>query len=71
MSIAVKARLSKKGIVETAVIPLWIDRDAVPTPLGASDPRFMQVIGYLKECCGETGRATRFRIAGDVAVIEG
>ncbi len=71
MSIAVKARLSKQGLIETAVIPLWIDRDAIPTPLDASDPRFAKVIGYLEACCRETGRATRFRVAGDVAVVEG
>lgn len=71
MSIAVKARLSKKGLVEVALIPLWIDRDAVPTPLKPSDPRFRQVLDYLGTCCDETARNTRFRIAGDVALIEG
>ena len=70
MSIAVRARLSKAGVVETAVIPLWIGRDAVPTPLLASDPRFAQVIGYLDECCRETGRKTRFRVEGDAAIVE-
>jgi poly-gamma-glutamate capsule biosynthesis protein CapA/YwtB (metallophosphatase superfamily) len=71
MSIAVKARLGKTGITEIGVIPLWIDRDAVPTPLPASDPRFAKVIAYLEECCRETGRDTRFRTRGDIAVIEG
>jgi hypothetical protein len=70
MSIAVRAQLSKQGIVETEVIPLWIGRDAIPTPLPASDPRFAQVIGYLKECCRETGRRTRFRVDGDAAIVE-
>jgi poly-gamma-glutamate capsule biosynthesis protein CapA/YwtB (metallophosphatase superfamily) len=71
MSIAVKARLSNKGLVEVALLPLWIDRDAIPTPLKPSDPRFKQVLDYLETCCRETGRDTRFRVAGDVAVIEG
>jgi poly-gamma-glutamate capsule biosynthesis protein CapA/YwtB (metallophosphatase superfamily) len=71
MSIAVKARLSKKGLIEVAVLPLWIDRDAVPTPLKATDPKFKQVLDYLETCCREAGRDTRFRIAGDLAVIEG
>ena len=70
MSIAVRARLSKAGVADTAVIPLWIGRDAVPTPLAASDPRFAQVIDYLDECCREIGRETRFRVAGDAAVVE-
>lgn len=71
MSIAVKARLSAKGVTEVSVVPLWIDRDAIPTPLASSDPRFRQVLDYLGECCRETGRDTRFRVAGDAAVIEG
>ena len=71
MSIAVKAQLSPKGVSEVSIVPLWIDRDAIPTPLLSSDPRFGQVLGYLRDCCRETGRDTRFRIIGDAAVIEG
>jgi poly-gamma-glutamate synthesis protein (capsule biosynthesis protein) len=71
MSIAVKARLSKQGLVETSVIPLWIDRDAIPTPLPPSDPRFAQVLDYLDTCNREISRNTRIRRAGDAAVIEG
>ena len=71
MSIMVKAKLSRSGVQQVAIIPLWIDRDAVPTPLAASDPRFAQVIAYLTECCRQTGRDTNFRIEGDDVVIEG
>lgn len=71
MSVAIKARLSKRGLVDVAVKPLWIGRDALPTPLGAGDPRFADVMGYLETCCREIGRDTRFRIAGDEAFIEG
>lgn len=71
MTIMVRARLAKSGLIETAVIPTWIGRDAVPTPLGADDPRFAQVLHYLSECCRETGRETQFRVEGDAAVVEG
>jgi poly-gamma-glutamate synthesis protein (capsule biosynthesis protein) len=71
MSIAVKARLTKRGVAEVSIIPLWIGRDAIPTPLGARDPRFRQVLDYIDACNRETGRATRFRESGDGAVIEG
>jgi poly-gamma-glutamate synthesis protein (capsule biosynthesis protein) len=71
MSIAVRARMSKQGLAEVAVIPLWIDRDAIPTPLASHDPRFRQVLDYLETCCRETLRDTAFRVAGDRAVIEG
>jgi poly-gamma-glutamate synthesis protein (capsule biosynthesis protein) len=70
MSIAVKASLTKQGVAEVAVIPLWIGRDAVPTPLMASDPVFTQVLAYLSDCCRETGRNTRFRVHGDTAIVE-
>ncbi len=71
MSIMVRARLAKSGLLETAVLPLWIGRDAIPTPLKADDPRFAQVIAYLDDCCRETGRQTRFRVEGDAAIVEG
>lgn len=71
MTIMVRARLGKAGVREVAVIPTWIDRDAIPTPLSRDDPRFTQVLDYLQICCRETGRGVKFRIDGDAAVIEG
>jgi poly-gamma-glutamate synthesis protein (capsule biosynthesis protein) len=70
MTIMVRAKLGKNGVRETAVIPTWCDRDAVPTPLKADDPRFAQVLNYLRDCCRETKREVSFRVAGDAAVIE-
>lgn len=71
MSIMVRARFAKSGLLETAILPIWIGRDAVPTPLKAEDPRFTQVIRYLEDCCRETGRQTRFRVDGDAAIVDG
>jgi poly-gamma-glutamate synthesis protein (capsule biosynthesis protein) len=71
MSMMIRARLSKAGIAECAVLPLWIDRDSVPTPLTHDDPRFRQVLDYLQTCCREIGSEISFRIEADAAVIEG
>lgn len=68
-TIMVKCRLTKQGVAETAIIPTWIDRDAIPTPLDASDPRFQEVIAYLEDCCRETGRATRFEPRGNEVIV--
>lgn len=70
-SIMVRALLGRDGLRQVSIIPIWIDRDAVPTPLKASDPRFSEVLSYLSDCCRETGRAVTFRIEGDEAIIEG
>ena len=71
MSVVVKARLGRSGVRQVSVLPIWIDRDAVPTPLKADDPRFAQVLAYLSDCCREAGRDTRFHIEGNEALIEG
>jgi len=71
MTVMVRAKLTRGGVREVALLPTWIGRDSVPTPLSAGDPRFAQVLDYLRDCCRETNREVAFRIEGDAAIIGG
>jgi poly-gamma-glutamate synthesis protein (capsule biosynthesis protein) len=67
------ARLAIAGgkIIETAVIPLWIGRDAVPRPLTADDARFAEVLEYLQAVTQEAQLSARFTPREDRIVLEG
>jgi poly-gamma-glutamate capsule biosynthesis protein CapA/YwtB (metallophosphatase superfamily) len=66
------ARLHIAGgrLLETAVLPLWIDRDAVPRLPTASDPHYSEVVEYLRAVTAEAGLNARFTPAGDRVVLE-
>jgi poly-gamma-glutamate synthesis protein (capsule biosynthesis protein) len=71
MTVMVRARLGRDGVRGVSILPTWIDRDAIPTPLSYNDPRFDKVLDYLGACCEAAGRKVSFRVEGDEAVIEG
>jgi poly-gamma-glutamate capsule biosynthesis protein CapA/YwtB (metallophosphatase superfamily) len=61
MSAIVRFDITNKRIVDTSVLPLWIDRDAVPRLIAAKDERFEQVAKYLSDVTQEAelnGRLT-------------
>jgi poly-gamma-glutamate capsule biosynthesis protein CapA/YwtB (metallophosphatase superfamily) len=66
------ARLEIAGgkITETAAIPLWIGRDAVPRPLTANDPHFAEVLEYLQSVTQEAHLSARFTPRGDRIVLQ-
>jgi poly-gamma-glutamate capsule biosynthesis protein CapA/YwtB (metallophosphatase superfamily) len=57
-------------IIETAVIPLWIGRDAVPRPPPANDPHFAEVLDYLQAVTHEAHLSARFTPREDRIVLE-
>lgn len=71
MSALVRLEIDRGRIVESSLLPLWIDRDAIPQPLPANDGRFGQVREYLQAVTGEAELNAVFEAAGDRLVVKG
>lgn len=69
MSAMVRMEVSEGRLIEAALLPLWIDRDAVPRLIAPADPRFQQVVDYLDAVSREAGLNGRFHGAGDRIIV--
>jgi len=68
-SMIVKLAFAQGRIARVAYQPVMIDDDSIPSPLGASDPRFAAVRDYVAEISAAQGLATRFSTDGDDVVV--
>ena len=69
-SAVARLHISKGRIRETALLPMFIGRDAVPHLLDAADPRFAQVQAYLAAVTHEAGLNGRLLAAGNRLVLD-
>lgn len=69
MSAVARLRIERGRIVESSLVPLWIDRDAVPRVLRADDARFAQVRDYLAAITGEAGLNAAFTAVDDRLMV--
>lgn len=69
MSALARFEVARGRIVESSLIPLWIDRDALPRALAPSDERFGKVVDYLRAVTQEAELDATFEVAGDRVVI--
>jgi len=65
MTGVVRAVLDKGGVTDLAFQPAFINDDAQPEVLRASDPRFKRVRDYLEWCCESQGFSTTLQPHGD------
>jgi poly-gamma-glutamate synthesis protein (capsule biosynthesis protein) len=63
--------IERGRIVESSLIPLWIDRDALPTPLAHDDERFGQVLSYMREVTAEAQLNARYEAADGRLIMTG
>jgi poly-gamma-glutamate synthesis protein (capsule biosynthesis protein) len=68
-TIAVRCRISPGGIEEVAFLPAYIDRSSRPEFLTGDDPRFGEVVGYLRDVSAGQGLTTRFDPAGGAVIV--
>lgn len=66
MSMIVEARFEGAGLVDLALLPVWIGRDANPVLLDRDDERFAQILNYLRNMTDEAGFDTEYRPEGNV-----
>ena len=66
-----RVELDQDGVGAVAFLPALINDKAQAEVLSSDDPRFNQVIDYLKWCCAEQGFDTQFKIEGDCVRLAG
>lgn len=62
-ALLVKAAMSRHGIERVSFLPMWIDGRARPVVLSADDPRFAEVVDYVKWVSDQF--PTMFQVDGD------
>lgn len=70
MSMIARLEIAGGRITGAGFLPLWIDHDAVPRILTADNPRFGEVVDYMRAVTAEAGLRAGFRVEGDVVRIE-
>ncbi len=69
MSAIVSFDIADRRIAQTSLLPVWIDRDAVPRVLTSDDARFEQVAGYLSDVSAEAELNGQFTARDNRLVI--
>ena len=70
LSMIARLRIGGGRVQEAGFIPLYIDRDAVPRPPAPTDPRFTEVIDYLRAVTEEVGLNGRYTPRGAHVAVE-
>lgn len=70
MSMLARLHIKAGKLVETSILPLWIDRDAVPRLPKPDDVHFNEVVAYLRAVTAEAGLNTSFTPHGERVVVE-
>ena len=69
LSMMARLEIADGRLREAGCVPLYIDRDAVPRILAPQDPRYQQVIDYLRAVSAEAELNARFERRGEHVVI--
>jgi poly-gamma-glutamate synthesis protein (capsule biosynthesis protein) len=70
LSMIARLQISGGRIREAGFHPVFIDRDAVPRVLVAHDPRFGEVLDYLRAVTAEAGLNGSYQVEGDRVRID-
>lgn len=70
-TVVARAEIAGGRIGRVSVLPVWIDRTAVPQVLEPTDDRFHEVVDYLREISAEVGFDTSFSVEGSQVTITG
>jgi poly-gamma-glutamate capsule biosynthesis protein CapA/YwtB (metallophosphatase superfamily) len=70
-SMIVSCDIDASGVSNVRFRPVMIDRMAVPEALIASDPRFDEVLDYVRTITADADLETGFRVEGDHIHVEG
>ena len=63
---AVEAEIDGGRLVDLALVPVFIERDANPRFVPSDDPKYDRIISYLRTITAEAGFATVYEADGDV-----
>ena len=65
MSMIVECTLGREGVQDLRLVPVWIERDAVPRIVPPKDPRFDRILAYLRQITAEAVLGTTYTPEGD------
>lgn len=71
LSMVARLHIADGRLREAGLLPVYIDRDAIPRFVTPPDPRFAQVTDYLAAVTREAGLNARFTVCEDRVVIAG
>jgi poly-gamma-glutamate synthesis protein (capsule biosynthesis protein) len=72
LSMIARLQIREGRICEAGLLPVFIERDAVPRLPTAADPRFNEVLDYLRAVTAEAGLNGRYEVRdGRVILLEG
>lgn len=69
LSMIARLVIREGRIHEAGFVPLFIDRDAIPRAIGARDPRFGELLDYLRAITKEADLNGRYAAKGDLVRI--
>jgi poly-gamma-glutamate synthesis protein (capsule biosynthesis protein) len=69
-SMLVRMDVRDKKIANVSFRPIMINQRAQPEPLSHDDPRFDEVVAYVREITENQNINTRYRVDGDEVVVE-
>lgn len=69
LSMIARLQIREGHLREAGFVPLYIGRDAVPHPLRRNDPRFADLLAYLRAVTGEAGLNGVYAPDGDLVRI--
>lgn len=64
LSMIARLVIREGRVLESGFLPVYIDRDAVPRVVTAQDPRFNEVLDYVRAVTAEAGLNGRFEVDG-------
>jgi poly-gamma-glutamate synthesis protein (capsule biosynthesis protein) len=69
MTLIARARLTRAGVQQVGFLPAYINRNAQPEIVAAGDPRFDEVVRYMRRVSESQGLPVRFEPEGDVVWV--
>jgi len=70
MLVKIDIDVTDKKIRRVAFLPVMINQRAQPQVLTAADPRFADLVGYVRQITESQHIATKYRLDGDEVVVE-
>lgn len=68
-TIIAKCVIANRKIKTISFFPTYINKQSQPEVLDSSDPRFMEVIDYIREISASQGLETKFTVSGEEVMV--
>jgi poly-gamma-glutamate synthesis protein (capsule biosynthesis protein) len=69
MTLIARTQLTQHGPLQLAFSPCYINRQAQPEVLASSDPRFDQIVQYMRRISASQGLSVEYEVAGDLVLL--